>query len=109
MARNHSECPSKGKGGDLGFFGRGSMVKPFEEVAFKLKKGEVGHIVETQFGFHLIKLVDRREAHKTPLEQARDTISAHLKTQKQSQALSAYLDELRQNTKINYAEGAQQN
>ena len=59
MAREHSQCPSKAQGGDLGEFGRGQMVPEFDRVVFSAEVGEVHGPVETQFGFHLIEVTSR--------------------------------------------------
>ena len=61
-AAMHSLCPSGARGGDLGFFTKGQMVKPFEDAAFSMEKGEVSNPIQTQFGWHLIQLVDAKEA-----------------------------------------------
>jgi parvulin-like peptidyl-prolyl isomerase len=58
IAKNVSLCPSGKKGGDLGTFGRGKMVKEFDKAAFTLEKGQISEPVKTQFGYHLIKRLD---------------------------------------------------
>jgi len=60
LARKHSDCPSGKKCGDLGWFGCGQMVREFEDAAFQGKKGSIVGPVKTQFGWHLIKIVDQR-------------------------------------------------
>lgn len=60
LAREKSECPSREKGGDLGWFGRGKMAKPFEKKAFELEPGNISDPVQTDFGWHLIKKVDEK-------------------------------------------------
>ena len=59
-AKGYSMCPSKRDGGNLGFFERGMMVKPFEDAAFALEVGEISEPVQTQFGWHLIQLVAKK-------------------------------------------------
>ncbi len=61
LAKKYSDCGSASAGGDLGYFGRGEMVKTFENTAYSLKPGEVSDIIETQFGYHIIKLEDIKE------------------------------------------------
>jgi peptidyl-prolyl cis-trans isomerase D len=82
LAREHSEDSTAKTGGDLGFFSKGQMVEPFAETAFALKEGEVSGIVETQFGFHLIKLEKIKPANVTTLAAAREQIINELKAQR---------------------------
>lgn len=79
LARAESEDPgSKDAGGDLGWFGRGRMVKEFEDAVFSLRVGEVSQPVQSQFGLHVIKLVDRRGAGQQSLEEVREVIRQRL-------------------------------
>lgn len=80
LAKKSSDDPgSAAKGGDLGFFGRGMMVKPFEDAAFALKDGEISGIVESDFGFHIIRLTGIHAAKERPLAEVRGEIEAELK------------------------------
>lgn len=82
LARQYSEDESNaGNGGDLNYFPRGAMVPEFEEVAFRLKPGEISDLVTTPFGFHIIKVVDHRQATTRPLEEVRSEIEEQLKWQ----------------------------
>ena len=107
LASQHSGCPSKAQGGDLGFFERGKMVKPFDEAAFNLKPGEISDIVETKFGCHLILATERQEAGIVPLEEVRDKVAEFLNGQKNQEKIGAYLGTLRQAATIEYAGGTQ--
>ncbi len=83
LARKHSEdTVSAEKGGDLGYFSRGAMVKQFEETAFSLKPGELGPVVKTQFGFHIIKVEGLKEAGVKPLDLVKSEIEKELKKEK---------------------------
>ena len=82
LAQEYSQCPSSKKGGDLGYFGRGQMVKAFEDVAFGLDVGKVSDIVTTNFGYHLIKVTGKRAESTMALDEANKKIENFLKQQK---------------------------
>jgi len=100
LAKAESVCPSATQGGDLGVFGRGQMVGPFEESVFALKPGEVSGLVETKFGYHIIKLIEKQEQKTEKFEDVKDKISNFLKGQKVQQGLSSFMDELKKSAKI---------
>lgn len=85
QAKEHSKCPSKDVGGDLGFFRRGMMVPEFEEVAFSIAKDQISDPVKTQFGYHLIMKTDEKTAKKPSFDEAKDIISHLLTHQKQNE------------------------
>lgn len=83
LAKENSDDPgSKAKGGDLGFFVRGMMLKPFEDAAFGLKPGEISGVVQTDFGFHIIKLLEAKGGGVTPLDEVKADITKKIKMQK---------------------------
>lgn len=100
MAKQHSQGPSNVKGGDLGYFGKGQMVKPFEEVAFKLAAGEISDIVETRFGYHLIKVVDRKAPKKAVYADQKQKIMGQLKNQRIQKEVNTFITKLRKEAKI---------
>ena len=105
LARANSACPSSTKGGDLNFFNRGQMVPAFDKVAFELKVGQVSECVQTQFGYHIIKVTDRKEADIKAFEQAKDDIIKMLTQKKQSEAAEEYINSLKAKANIAYPPG----
>ncbi|OQY18356.1 MAG: hypothetical protein B6I36_07210 [Desulfobacteraceae bacterium 4572_35.1] len=102
LAKEHSVCPSKEKGGDLGFFGPGSMVKEFEKVAFSLKPGETSDIVETPFGYHLIQVTDRQEEVLLSYDEVKPQIITFLKEQTGAKLLHEWVEKLKQKAEITF-------
>jgi peptidyl-prolyl cis-trans isomerase C len=105
LAKENSDCPSKSKGGDLGYFGKGQMVKEFEDAAFGMQPGDVSDVVETQFGYHIIKLTDHKKAGLTPFADVKEDIIENLKQNKQRQVFTEYIKKLRTEANIVYPPG----
>ena len=100
LAKETSEGPSGARGGDLGYFGRGKMVKPFEEAAFKLKVGEVSDPVRSSFGYHIILVEGRREAKRPSYEEVKDRVRDDLVREKAAAGTREYIEGLRAKAKI---------
>ena len=94
LAKEYSKDPgSAQQGGDLGSFGRGSMVKPFEDAVFAAKSGDLLPPVQSEFGWHVIKVTGERAVHTKPFEEVRAQIEADLKKQKAAQKFAAAADQ----------------
>ena len=101
LAAAYSACPSgKQAGGSLGWFGRASMVPEFDKAVFSMKEGEVSDIVETQFGFHLIKKTGHQEAGTPSFEEAKESILDFLRHSRRGEALAAHVKKLRDSATI---------
>ncbi len=105
LAKANSDGPSAPKGGDLGFFSRGQMVPDFEKAAFELKVGQVSDIVQTQFGYHIIKAVDHKDAAVIPFEQAKDDILKTLTQNRQNELAEKFIESLKAQASIVYPAG----
>lgn len=106
LAKANSQGPSASLGGDLDFFPRGKMVPPFDKVAFELGEvGKVSEVVETRFGFHIIKLTGKKEAATTPYEEVKDAIIAEQAQRKLRDLALKYVEKLEAEAKIAYAPG----
>lgn len=95
LAKKYSQDESNASnGGDLGFFGRGAMVKEFEDAAFSMQPGQISDVVKTQFGYHVIKVTDRKAAETRPFEQVRAQIEDQLKWERAQQQAQQTADDI---------------
>ncbi len=92
MAKKYSEGPSAKNGGDLGYFTKGQMVPAFDKAAFSLKKGEISGIVKTQFGYHIIKVIDIKKAHTKTFNQAKKEIEKKLENKYASEKMKEFFE-----------------
>jgi peptidyl-prolyl cis-trans isomerase C len=100
LARKSSDCSSAPQGGDLGFFAHGQMVPAFDQAAFALQPGEISGLVETQFGYHIIKLEEKKAAGLVSEPEAGGRIREYLLSQKTEAAVAQRLKTLRDKAKI---------
>ena len=99
-AKNSEDNTNAAKGGDLGFFPRGQMVKPFEDAAFTTKPGTLSPVVETQFGYHLMNVLELQPAGKATMDEVKQNIRNFLENQSKQAAIQKYIDDLRAKTTV---------
>jgi len=104
LAKDNSDDPgSKVQGGDLGWFSKGQMVPAFDTAAFALKPGETSGVVESEFGFHIIRVKEHRPAGQAPFAEAKEQITNYLKESALRDALTKLVSELRAKAKVEVA------
>jgi len=100
LAKENSEDGSAQTGGDLGYFKKGAMVKPFEDAAFGLEKDQLSPVVETQFGYHIIKVSDKKAAHTLTYEEVSKDIEQFLLNKQKRDAINKTVEDLKKKAKI---------
>lgn len=101
IAKNSSIDPgSAKKGGDLGYFSSGQMVPEFETVALKMKPGEISEPVQTKFGFHIIKVTDKKMGTPVEFEKVKSAIMQRMAAEKQKEVFDSYIENLKKNAKV---------
>ena len=100
LAQENSDGPSKTKGGDLGFFSREQMVPPFSEAAFALQPGQTSDVVQTRFGYHLIRVTERQAEQTMAYNEVKEAISARLRQEQEGKKIDAYLEKIKENADI---------
>ncbi len=106
LARKKSLDSTAIRGGDLGFFQKGRFVPEFEDAVFKMKKGELSGVIQTQFGCHVIKLTDRLEPTLRDFRAVKPLVEERLLNEKRSKAFKAFVEKLEGSTKIEFDEKA---
>lgn len=96
MAQEHSDCPSKAQGGDLGWFGHNRMVEEFETTAFALQVNEVSEVIKTRFGYHVIKTTGRKEERQLSLDEVKADIENGINMENQRAKIQEYIEGLRE-------------
>jgi len=102
IAEENSDCPSKSKGGNLGTFGRGRMAKEFEDAAFSQKVGEIGPVIETSFGFHIVRVEAHNPESAKSFDEVKDQIKQHLEQKNKNIAVREYIEALKSKATIVY-------
>ena len=100
LARDHSADGSAAQGGDLDFMVQGQTVKPFNDAIFSMQPNQISDVVETEFGYHVIKVTEKRAASQVPLERVSARVRQHLTEQKQRERYEAFIQELKAKARI---------
>ena len=106
LAKTYSEGPSASRGGNLGYFSRGDMVKEVDEAVFSMNPGDISDIVRTEFGFHLIKLEDFKESKKIPFERVENDIKNYLIQIKSQEQFDKFIKKLKEKATIKMRENS---
>jgi len=100
LAKENSQDGSASQGGDLGFFQKGRMVPAFDQAAFALKPGEISDVVTTEFGYHIIKLTEKKDASTVPFDQVKPQVLEFLSNQKKQQHVDTFIQDAKKRAKI---------
>jgi len=104
MANKYSEDQNSNTlGGDIGYYSKGQLVAEFEDVAFMLETGEISDVVETQYGFHLIKVTDRKDSSIKTLDEVKDSVRDYLESNLKNEKFNNFLLELKDAAVIKYS------
>jgi|GEM_PF-1221455 len=104
LAKEYSACPSGKNGGDLGDAPKGSFVPAFEKAAYALEPNQVSDVVETEFGYHIIKLIERKEAKTVSLDEAKEKIAQHLSNQQKQEVVVNYIQQIKKEADIKFTD-----